>query len=57
MVFSHVTDVRTRVALSQVNTVWRGASKVASSMPTSLHFSTEMLHWYMKGARHGNTEY
>ena len=56
VVFSHVTDVRTRVALSQVNTVWRGASKVASSMPTSLHFSTEMLHWYMKGARHGNTE-
>ena len=56
MVFSHVKDVRTLVALSLVNTVWRGASKVASSMPTSLQFSTEMLHWYMKGARHGNTE-
>ena len=59
VVFSHVTDVRTRVALSLVNTVWRGASKVASSLPaklTSLQLCPEMLHWYMKGARHGNTE-
>ena len=59
VVFSHVKDVRTRVALSLVNTVWRGASKVASSLPaklTSLQLCPEMLHWYMKGARHGNTE-
>ena len=38
-VFSHVTDVRTRVALAQVNTVWRAASKVASSLPASLDFT------------------
>ena len=38
-VFSHVTDVRTRVALAQVNTVWRNASKVASSLPASLDFT------------------
>jgi TPR repeat protein len=34
-----VTDVRTRVALAQVNTVWRAASKVASSLPASLDFT------------------
>ena len=39
VVFSHVTDVRTRVALAQVNTVWRAASKVASSLPASLDFT------------------
>jgi tetratricopeptide (TPR) repeat protein len=39
VVFSHVTDVRTRVALAQVNTVWRKASKVASSLPASLDFT------------------
>ena len=56
MVFSHVTDVRTRVALSQVNTVWRRASKVASAQPDALDLRPEMLEWYQKGARHGNTE-
>ena len=39
VVFSHVTNVRTRVALAQVNTVWRKASKVASSLPASLDFT------------------
>ena len=39
VVFSHVTDVRTRVALAQVNTAWRKASKVASSLPPSLDFT------------------
>jgi hypothetical protein len=39
VVFSHVTDVRTRVALAQVNTVWRNASKHASSLPPSLDFT------------------
>ena len=39
VVFSHVTDVRTRVALAQVNTVWRKASKHASSLPPSLDFT------------------
>ena len=39
VVFSHVTNVRTRVALAQVNTVWRKASKVASSLPPSLDFT------------------
>ena len=39
VVFSHVTDVRTRVALAQVNTAWRKASKVASSLPASLDFT------------------
>ena len=38
-VFSHVTDVRTRVALAQVNTVWRNASKVAYSLMASLDFT------------------
>ena len=38
-VFSHVTDVRTRVALAQVNTAWRKASQVASSLPPSLDFT------------------
>jgi TPR repeat protein len=56
VVFSHVTDVRTRVALSQVNTVWRRASKVASAQPDALDLRPEMLEWYQKGARHGNTE-
>jgi tetratricopeptide (TPR) repeat protein len=54
VVFSHVTDVRTRVALSLVNSVWRKASKVASSA-APLHIRPEMLEWYKKGARHGNT--
>jgi TPR repeat protein len=44
-VFSHVTDVRTRVALAQVNTVWRNASKVASSLPASLDFTGCPLRW------------
>jgi tetratricopeptide (TPR) repeat protein len=39
VVFSHVRDVRTRVALAQVNTVWRKASKHASSLPPSLDFT------------------
>ena len=39
VVFSHVRDVRTRVALAQVNTAWHKASKVASSLPTSLDFT------------------
>ena len=56
VVFSHVTDVRTRVALSLVNTVWRGASKVASSLPAWFDYNLKMLEWYKKGARHGNTE-
>ena len=34
-----MTDVRTRVALAQVNTAWRKASKVASSLPPSLDFT------------------
>jgi 16S rRNA G527 N7-methylase RsmG len=33
VVFSHVNDVRTRVALSQVSSVWRRASKVVSAQP------------------------
>ena len=56
VVFSHVTDVCTRVALSLVNSVWRKASKVASSQPLTLRFNIEMLEWYKKGALHGNTE-
>jgi tetratricopeptide (TPR) repeat protein len=54
VVFSHVTDVRTRVALAQVNTVWRKASKVASSLPASLDFTgcpnklNEEKTWFMK---------
>ena len=56
VVFSHVTDVRTRVALSLVSSVWRRASKVASSLPAALEFSPKMLEWYQKGARLGNTE-
>jgi TPR repeat protein len=40
-----VTDVRTRVALAQVNTVWRKASKVASSLPPSLDFTGCPLRW------------
>ena len=43
VVFSHVTDVRTRVALSLVSSVWRRASKVASSLPAALEFSPKML--------------
>ena len=39
VVLSHVTDVRTRVALAQVNTAWRKASKFASSLPASLDFT------------------
>ena len=45
VVFSHVTNVRTRVALAQVNTVWRKASKVASSLPPSLDFTGCPLRW------------
>ena len=56
VVFSHVTDVCTRVALSLVSSVWRRASKVASSLPAALEFSPKMLEWYQKGARLGNTE-
>ena len=56
VVFSHVTDVLTRVALSLVSSVWRRASKVASSLPAALEFSPKMLEWYQKGARLGNTE-
>ena len=56
VVFSHVTDVRTRVALSLVSSVWRRASKVASSLPAALEFSPKMLEWYKKGDLHGNTE-
>ena len=56
VVFSHVTDVRTRVALAQVNTVWRSASKVASSLPASLDFTgcpdkwTRNMSWTTKCA-------
>ncbi|EEH52858.1 uncharacterized protein MICPUCDRAFT_52819 [Micromonas pusilla CCMP1545] len=56
VVFSHVNDVRTRVALSQVSSVWRRASKVVSAQPAALEFSPKMLEWYQKGARLGNTE-
>jgi TPR repeat protein len=56
VVFSHVTDVRTRVALSLVSSVWRRASKVVSAQPAALEFSPKMLEWYQKGARLGNTE-
>ena len=56
VVFSHVTDVRTRVALSLVSSVWRRASKVASSLPAWFDYNLKMLEWYKKGARHGNTE-
>ena len=45
VVFSHVTDVRTRVALAQVNTVWRKASKHASSLPPSLDFTGCPAEW------------
>ena len=57
VVFSHVKDVRTRLALSLVSLVWRKASKVASAQSTSaFDIRFEMLEWYKKGARHGNTE-
>ena len=57
VVFSHVTDVRTRVALSLVSSVWRRASKVASSLPVGLDVgSLHLLEWYKKGDLHGNTE-
>ena len=39
VVLSHVSDVHTRLALSRVNTVWRNASKHASSLPASLDFT------------------
>mgnify|MGYP001972279457 CR=1 FL=1 len=39
VVFAHVKDVRTRVALAQVNSVWRKASKHASFLPASLDFT------------------
>jgi TPR repeat protein len=45
VVFSHVRDVRTRVALAQVNTAWRKASKVASSLPPSLDFTGCPVKW------------
>jgi tetratricopeptide (TPR) repeat protein len=39
VVFSHVKDVQTRVALARVSSVWHKASKVASSLPASLDFT------------------
>jgi len=39
LVFAHVRDVRSRLALAQVSTTWHKASKQASSLPKSLDFS------------------
>ena len=39
VVMSHVSDVKTRLALAQVGKVWRRASKEAASLPASLDFS------------------
>ena len=39
VVLSHVSDVKTRLALAQVGKVWRRASKEVASLPASLDFS------------------
>jgi TPR repeat protein len=57
VVFSHVTDVRTRVALAQVNTVWREASKVLLSLPPSLDFTGCPDKWNEKNTWETKAEY
>ena len=39
VLMSHVSDVKTRLALAQVGKVWRRASKEVASLPASLDFS------------------
>eukprot|EP00982_Pelagococcus_subviridis_P005362 29612-Pelagococcus_subviridis.AAC.4 len=48
VVLSHVSDVKTRLALAQVGKVWRRASKEAASLPASLDFSRCSGSMYMK---------